>query len=148
MWVRGMTRRSGSLIPTWRRRAGGRFALWRAGWGRWWNWSTASWSVTARVTNNCVRCSTGRVPGKGFWRSTRRSLRSRLDLWCPTLATGKGRKGGARGSCGKDKEDDAMKPAIFLRIASVLTLIHAVLHTIGGVFSKPGLGADGVAVDE
>jgi hypothetical protein len=30
-----------------------------------------------------------------------------------------------------------MKPAIFLRIASVLTLIHAILHTIGGVFGKP-----------
>jgi len=30
-----------------------------------------------------------------------------------------------------------MKPVIFLRIASVMTLIHAVLHTIGGVFGKP-----------
>ncbi|MGD0444404.1 MAG: hypothetical protein ABSA39_10750 [Edaphobacter sp.] len=27
-----------------------------------------------------------------------------------------------------------MRPVIFLRIASVLTLIHAVLHTLGGVF--------------
>jgi hypothetical protein len=27
-----------------------------------------------------------------------------------------------------------MKPTLFLRIASVLTLIHAALHTIGGVF--------------
>jgi hypothetical protein len=27
-----------------------------------------------------------------------------------------------------------MKPVLFLRIASVLTLIHAVLHTVGGVF--------------
>jgi glycerol uptake facilitator-like aquaporin len=33
-----------------------------------------------------------------------------------------------------------MKPALFLRIASVLTLIHAVLHTIGGVFGKPAPG--------
>jgi hypothetical protein len=34
-----------------------------------------------------------------------------------------------------------MKPAIFLRIAAALTFIHAVLHTIGGVFGKvpPGL---------
>jgi hypothetical protein len=41
-----------------------------------------------------------------------------------------------------------MKPVLFLRIASVLTLIHAVLHTIGGVFSKPepGLGAAAYAV--
>ena len=29
-----------------------------------------------------------------------------------------------------------MKPVVFLRIASVLTLIHAVLHTIGGVFGN------------
>jgi hypothetical protein len=27
-----------------------------------------------------------------------------------------------------------MRPVIFLRIASVLTFVHAVLHTIGGVF--------------
>ena len=33
-----------------------------------------------------------------------------------------------------------MKPALFLRIASVLTLIHSVLHTIGGVFGKPDPG--------
>lgn len=30
-----------------------------------------------------------------------------------------------------------MKSAVFLRIASVLTLIHAILHTVGGVFGKP-----------
>lgn len=33
-----------------------------------------------------------------------------------------------------------MKPVIYLRIASILTLIHAVLHTIGGVFGKPAPG--------
>ena len=33
-----------------------------------------------------------------------------------------------------------MKPAVFLRIAAVLTLIHAILHTIGGVFGKPTPG--------
>jgi len=33
-----------------------------------------------------------------------------------------------------------MKPVLYLRIASVLTLIHAVLHTIGGVFGKPPSG--------
>lgn len=33
-----------------------------------------------------------------------------------------------------------MKPVIFLRIASVFTLIHAILHTIGGVFGKPAPG--------
>ena len=33
-----------------------------------------------------------------------------------------------------------MKPVVFLRIASVLTLIHSVLHTVGGVFGKPAPG--------
>jgi len=40
-----------------------------------------------------------------------------------------------------------MKAAIFLRIASVLTLIHSILHTIGGVFGKPTPGPAGVAVE-
>jgi hypothetical protein len=41
-----------------------------------------------------------------------------------------------------------MKPVIFLRIASVLTLVHAVLHTIGGVFGEadPGVQQATVAV--
>ena len=41
-----------------------------------------------------------------------------------------------------------MRPVIFLRIASVLTLIHAVLHTIGGVFggAAPGVQQATVAV--
>jgi D-alanyl-lipoteichoic acid acyltransferase DltB (MBOAT superfamily) len=30
-----------------------------------------------------------------------------------------------------------LKPVVFLRVASLLTLIHAALHTIGGVFGKP-----------
>jgi hypothetical protein len=38
------------------------------------------------------------------------------------------------------------KPVLFLRIASILTLIHAVLHTVGGVFSEPGPGPESVAV--
>ena len=33
-----------------------------------------------------------------------------------------------------------MKPVVFLRIASVLTLIHAAMHTVGGVFGKPAPG--------
>lgn len=33
-----------------------------------------------------------------------------------------------------------MKPVVFLRIASVLTLTHAALRTIGGVFGKPAPG--------
>ena len=40
-----------------------------------------------------------------------------------------------------------MKPSLFLRVASVLTFIHAVLHTIGGVFGKVGPGPATVAVD-
>jgi len=38
-----------------------------------------------------------------------------------------------------------MKPVVFLRIASVLTLIHSILHTIGGVFSEPDPGAAATA---
>ena len=33
-----------------------------------------------------------------------------------------------------------MKPVLYLRIASILTLIHSILHTIGGVFGKPASG--------
>ena len=40
-----------------------------------------------------------------------------------------------------------MKPVVFLRIASVLALIHAVLHTVGGVFGKVDPGPQAVAVD-
>jgi hypothetical protein len=39
-----------------------------------------------------------------------------------------------------------MKPYHFLRIASLLTLIHAALHTIGGVFGKPDPGPAALAV--
>ena len=39
-----------------------------------------------------------------------------------------------------------MRPTLFLRIAAVLTLIHAALHTVGGVFGKPGPGPATVAV--
>lgn len=40
-----------------------------------------------------------------------------------------------------------MKSATFLRIALVLTLIHAILHNLGGVFGKPmpGPGEQAVA---
>ena len=39
-----------------------------------------------------------------------------------------------------------MKPALLLRIAAVLTFIHAVLHTICGVFGKAGPGPAAAAV--
>jgi hypothetical protein len=39
-----------------------------------------------------------------------------------------------------------MKTALFLRIAAVLTFIHAALHTIGGVFGKAGPGPATAAV--
>jgi hypothetical protein len=39
-----------------------------------------------------------------------------------------------------------VKTTLFLRIASVLTAVHAVLHTIGGVLSKPRNGAPELAV--
>jgi hypothetical protein len=38
------------------------------------------------------------------------------------------------------------KPTLFLRIAAAVTLIHAVLHTIGGVFGDFGPGAAATAV--
>jgi len=41
-----------------------------------------------------------------------------------------------------------VKPTLFLRIASVLSLLHCVLHTIGGVFGSPKHGAEEVAVIE
>lgn len=40
-----------------------------------------------------------------------------------------------------------MKPVIFLRTASGLTLLHAILHTIGGVFSKPQPGQQLMVVE-
>ena len=39
-----------------------------------------------------------------------------------------------------------MTSTLFLRVASVLTLIHCVLHTIGGVLSKPNNGSEEIAV--
>jgi hypothetical protein len=39
------------------------------------------------------------------------------------------------------------KPVLFLRIASGLTFIHAVLHTVGGVFGKVGAGPAAVAAE-
>jgi hypothetical protein len=41
-----------------------------------------------------------------------------------------------------------VKPALFLRVASVLSLIHCVLHTMGGVFGSPQHGAEEIAVIE
>ncbi len=38
------------------------------------------------------------------------------------------------------------KPWVWLRIAAVLTLIHAVLHTVGGVFGSVDPGPAAVAV--
>ncbi len=37
--------------------------------------------------------------------------------------------------------------AVWLRIASVLTFVHAALHTVGGVFGKVAPGAEQTAVD-
>ncbi len=39
-----------------------------------------------------------------------------------------------------------MKPTLYLRIAAVLTFVHAALHTVGGVFGKPAPGPAQVAV--
>jgi hypothetical protein len=40
-----------------------------------------------------------------------------------------------------------MRPTPWLRAASVLTLIHAILHTIGGVYGTPDPGPQQIAVD-
>jgi hypothetical protein len=39
-----------------------------------------------------------------------------------------------------------MSPVVWLRVAAVLTLIHAVLHTIGGVFGEVPPGPATIAV--
>jgi hypothetical protein len=39
-----------------------------------------------------------------------------------------------------------VRPTIWLRVASVLTVIHAILHTIGGAFGQPKHGSEEVAV--
>ena len=39
------------------------------------------------------------------------------------------------------------KPVLFLRVAAILTLIHAVLHTIGGVFGEVEPGPASVAME-
>lgn len=41
-----------------------------------------------------------------------------------------------------------MRTPLYLRIASVLAIVHALLHTIGGVLSKPSHGAPEIAVIE
>jgi len=41
-----------------------------------------------------------------------------------------------------------MKPTLLLRIASVLTFIHCLLHTVVGVFGSPKHGAEEIAVIE
>jgi len=68
--------------------------------------------------SNCARYSMGRARGAGFWSAREEG----------------GRRAGMN------------KPVVFLRIASVLTLIHAVLHTIGGVFGSVDPGPAAVAV--
>ena len=40
-----------------------------------------------------------------------------------------------------------MKPTLYLRIASVLTLIFCALHTAGGVLSKPAPGVQSFVVE-
>jgi hypothetical protein len=46
-----------------------------------------------------------------------------------------------------DGKDSPMRAQVFLRIAAVLTLVHAALHTVGGVFGKPLPGPASVAVE-
>jgi len=41
-----------------------------------------------------------------------------------------------------------LKAVLLLRIASVLSLVHCALHTVGGVFGRPRHGAEEIAVIE
>jgi len=41
-----------------------------------------------------------------------------------------------------------MRPSTLLRTASVLTLVHCILHTIGGVLAPPSHGAEEIALVE
>ena len=41
-----------------------------------------------------------------------------------------------------------MRPPTLLRTASVLTLVHSILHTIGGVLAPPSHGAEEIALVE
>jgi len=41
-----------------------------------------------------------------------------------------------------------MKPTPWLRAASILTLVHSISHTVGGVFGKPSPGPRQMVVDE
>ncbi|HTH53847.1 MAG TPA: hypothetical protein VL495_07855 [Edaphobacter sp.] len=40
-----------------------------------------------------------------------------------------------------------MRPAPWLRAASILTFVHAVAHTLGGVYGAPAPGPQQIAVD-
>ena len=40
-----------------------------------------------------------------------------------------------------------MRPTPWLRAASILTLVHSITHTIGGVFGKPSPGPQQMVVD-
>lgn len=41
-----------------------------------------------------------------------------------------------------------MKPIPLMRVASILTFIHCILHTVGGVFASPSHGSEEVGVIE
>ena len=41
-----------------------------------------------------------------------------------------------------------MKPIPLMRVASILTLMHCFLHTVGGVFASPSHGSEEVGVIE
>jgi len=53
---------------------------------------------------------------------------------------------GASGHDGRTWYRERMKSVIYLRVASVLTLLHAILHTMGGVFGKAEPGPQQAAV--
>jgi hypothetical protein len=56
--------------------------------------------------------------------------------------------GRAYGHRRRSPERTAMRPTPLLRTASVLSLVHCILHTVGGVLAPPRHGAEEIAVLE
>ena len=96
------------------------------------NSTTESSSVTAKAPNNFALSSTVPVPGLEFWIALPRALKRSTPY---AAGFGSIREPG-RNSLYL-KSEHTMKPVVFLRIASILTLIHSIMHTIGGTFGKP-----------
>ena len=96
------------------------------------NSNIARSSVTAKAPNSFALSSMVPVRGLEFWmlrQADRNALALHTRLGSLLRRT--------RPQFDSFEIGDSMKPVLYLRIASILTLIHSILHTIGGVFGKP-----------